>query len=147
MVHLASNCAVFECPLVRRRACHLVNLPDSNVQKMGVTRLFQDGEGGIIDHIMNTSAGTMGEIVEGKPSCRFAKGPNAQTEGWQVNDISDIHPTVQEGFKSEEFSCLSKESVQMIIDENTGLIPALQSVKKIIMEFVTINGIFRCFRR
>ena len=103
----------------------VLHLADAAVQSMGVTRLFQDGEGGIIHHIMNTLAGTMGEIVEGKPSSRFAKGPNAQTEGWQVNDMCGIHPTIHEGFKGEEFSCLSKESVQMIIDENPGLIPAL----------------------
>jgi hypothetical protein len=103
----------------------VLHLADAVVQSMGVTRLFQDGEGGIIHHIMNTLAGTS-EIVEGKPSCRYAKGPNAQTEGWQVNDLGGFHPTIHEGFKSEEFSCLSKESVQMIIDENPGLIPALQ---------------------
>jgi hypothetical protein len=107
-------------------AKNVLHHSDADVQSMGVTRLFQDGEGGIIHHIMNTLAGTMGEIVDGKPSCRFAKGPNAQTESWQVNDVCGIHPTIHEGFKSEEFSCLSKESVQMIIDENPGLIPALQ---------------------
>jgi hypothetical protein len=107
-------------------AKEVLNLPDAAVQSAGVMRLFQDGEGGIIHHIMNTLAGTLGKIVEGKPSSLFAKGPNAQTESWQVNDVSGIHPTIHEGFKSEEFSCLSKESVRMIINENPGLIPALQ---------------------
>ena len=61
-------------------AKEVLNLPDAAVQSAGVMRLFQDGEGGIIHHVMNTLAGTLGEIVEGKPSSLFAKGPNAQTE-------------------------------------------------------------------
>ena len=105
---------------------NVLNLPDAVVQSMGVMRLFQDGEGGIIHHIMNKLAAQSGEIVEGKPRADYTKGPNAQTEGWQVNDLAGIHPMIHEGFKSEEFSCLSKEAVDMIIAENTGLIPALQ---------------------
>ncbi len=104
----------------------VLHLSDADVQSMGVMRLFQDGEGGIIHQIMNTLTGRLSEIVEGKPSTGFAQSPNAQTESWQINDVAGIHPTIHEGFKSEEFSCLYNERVQMIIDENPGLIPALQ---------------------
>lgn len=107
-------------------AKNTLQLPDAEVQRMGTVLLFQDGEGGIIHHIMNKLAGTLGEIVTGKPNARLAKGPNAQTEGWQVNDLSGIHHTIHEGFKSEDFSSLSKEDVQVIIDEHPGLVAPLK---------------------
>ena len=107
-------------------AKHVLKLPDEDVQKMGVLRFFQDGEGGIIHHIMNQLASTLGEVVEGKPSGRLAKGPNAQTESWQVNDLANIHPEIHKAFASEDFTCASKEFFQAIINENVGLKPALK---------------------
>jgi hypothetical protein len=107
-------------------AKHVLKLPDEDVQKMGVLRVFQDGEGGIIHHIMNQLASKLGEVVEGKPSMRLAKGPNAQTESWQVNDMASIHPEIHRAFASEDFTCASKEFFQAIIDENAGLKSALK---------------------
>ncbi len=107
-------------------ARNVLKLPDEEVQQMGVVLIFQDGEGGVIHHIMNKLAGKLGEVVEGKPSARLAKGPNASTEGWQVNDVCGLHPQIHEGFKSEEFCCMSKDEAQAIIDEHPGLIAALK---------------------
>jgi hypothetical protein len=107
-------------------AKNVLKLPQIEVQKYGLMRLFQDGEGGIIHHIMNNLAAQLGEIIEDTPRIILAKGPNAQTEAWQVNDMASIHPEIHAAFASEEFICASKEFFQSIVDENIGLKPALK---------------------
>jgi len=122
---LYDECSIPKCLAFAQEkmdfAKHVLKLPDDEVQKMGRLRCFQDGEGGIIHHIMNQLASKLGEVVEGKPKIDLAKGPNAQTESWQVNDMCGIHPEVHRSFASEDFCCASKEFFQAIIDENAGL--------------------------
>jgi hypothetical protein len=126
----------------------VLKLPDAE-KLYRIVRIFQDGETGPIDNIMDRLAAKYSPLIgpdaasyheasapapdsdigieaAAETELRFAKLPPAQTGDCQVNDMASVHPLIHAGFASLEFYSLTDDDIQEFAVEHPGLAAPLK---------------------
>ena len=107
------------CPKIRARIKRLMDWAAANgydPEAFKASRLFQDGEGGPLNNIIDHFAEEFRAELMG-----FAKLPNALTAKVQIGDRTGAHPGIHKAFESADFKNMTDETVEEIAGRMPGL--------------------------